>query len=397
MATPANDFAFASLVSNTILAEFNMQMAFLATGNRTLQEDFMQDYYRPGQTVPVRLRNKFIVGQGDTVTTQGIIEETDNVTVQPFYNVAVDFSTFDSTLKMTDYNQRYIRSMVNELIGKVERDIGTAAKTQIWQATGTPGSPINSFAAVDGAATFLIERDIPTTPLNLALRPRDASALKSALQNAFNATLNENISFGSRLGSLSFTDVFMTNGVATQTNGTMTSATVNGAVASGSSIIYDGANTATATITAGTVISIAGVNSVTNIGRADTGQAMQFVVQQNVTSVSNAGTLSVLPAIISDSTNPQRNVTNAIPDNAVITVIASHNDNVLYHESGLSVVTLPAAPLATPFCAIEHDEETGIWLRTSVGADILNNLNIMRVDLLVAYKWHGQYCVRVMS
>jgi hypothetical protein len=397
MATPANAFAFSDLVSNTILAEFNMQRAFLATGNRELTSDFRNNFYRPGQTVAVRRRNKFKVQRGDTVTTEGIVEQTENVTVQELYSVPLDFSSFDDTLEMSDYNERIVTSAINELIGQIERDIGTAALTQVYQATGTPGTAVNSFVAVDGAATFLVERDIPTSPMNLALRPRDASALKGALQNSFNPTLNEDISFGSRLGSLSFTDIFMSNGIARQNNGTITSAVINGAVGSGSTLVMDGADVSAGTIKAGTILEIAGVNSVTNIGRADTGQKLQVVVQVDATATSGAITVTISPSIISDTANPQRNVTNAIPDNAVVTVIASHNANMCYHDSGLSVITLPQKMLPVPFCKMEHDKDTGIYVRTSMDGDVLHNLAIMRIDVMIAYAWHPQYALRVMS
>lgn len=407
-----NSFINSNLVakmSRVALAEFVMQQSFLVTGNRLLEGEFKQGYYEPGDTVNIRLQNKFTVSRGDSVSPEPILESTDSVVCQPLYSVPLEISTFDETLRLDDYNQRIIRPAIRELVSQIETDIATVAATQLWQAYGTPGSPINSFSSVDGAASYLVSRDIPESPLYLALRPKDATALKSSLQNAFNPILNQEISFGSRLGHLSEFDVFRNRGIIRQTAGTASTQTpvvTGGPVSSGTSITFTGltANDANA-FKAGDIIYFpdasspaTSVHSLTNLGRVDTGDPMTFVVQANQgTNSSGQATVSILPAINTTVGNPQQNVSNPIPNGARAVVYASSYRNVAYHETGLSVVTLPLKPLYTPYCENITDQETGITLRFSIGADVLNNLNIMRIDALVAYKWHGQYGLQFLS
>jgi hypothetical protein len=396
----ANTLSHSDIVSNKILANFSMQQSFLATGNKGIEQDFKQNYYRPGDTVNIRRVNKFNVQRGNAASAEDIDESTEAVTVQPFYSVVMNFDIFDETLIVDDMEKRYIKPAVQEIIAQVETDIAAQAKTAIYQFAGTPGSAINSFSAVDLAATFLIERDIPSTDLYMALRPRDASALKSALQNAFNPTLNQEISFGSRLGRLSEFDIFRNRGIARQTAGTaagQATIEVNGAVASGSSIALDGL-TAASTFKAGDLISIAGVYSVTNLNATSTLQDMQFVVTADATANgSGEVTISVSPAINSDQSDPNHNVTAAIPDNAVVTVQSSSWTNLAYHETALSCVTLQPYMLNTKFCKNMTDPESGVTIQIASDADITNNVNITRLNVLVGYQWHPQYAMRLLS
>ena len=149
---------------------------------------------------------------------------------------------------------------------------------------------------------------------------------------------------------------------------------------------------------AGDVISIAGVESVNPVGRKSTGQNMQFVITANASSTGGgAVTISVSPSIISDATNPNRNVSNAVPNSAAVTVVGSHNVNVAYPMRGLDVVCPPLYKLQVPYSSVAVDEETGLSLAVTQTGDILGYQNYMRIDLLCGFKWHPQYCVRVLS
>jgi hypothetical protein len=395
-----NTLSHSDLVSNKILANFSMQMSFLATGDNQLDQDFKQTYYKPGDTVNIRKVNKFNVQRGNTITAQDITESTEPVTVQPFYSVAMDFNLFDETLIVDDVERRYIKPAIQEIISDIEQDIAIAGTTQCYQYAGTPGSPLNSFSAVDLAATFLVERDIPADELYFATRPRDASALKSSLQNNFNDTLNQEISFGSRLGHLSEFDMFRNRGIAYHTAGTAagqsTIQTV-GTTSSGSTLSLDGLSPATSTFKAGDLITVGGVYSLTNLGRTSTLQNMQFMVTADATASGGAVTISISPAIISDPTDPNRNVSNAIANDSPVTVAASGWNNMAYHRTGLTCVTLTPKPLNTVYCKNMTDPDTGCVIQIASNGDILNNANITRLNVLVGYKWHPQYAMRYLT
>jgi hypothetical protein len=148
----------------------------------------------------------------------------------------------------------------------------------------------------------------------------------------------------------------------------------------------------------GDVISIAGVQSVNPVGRAATGQDMQWVVTANASSDGSGNiTVSVSPSIISDTSNPNRNVSNAVPDDAAVTMVGTHNVNVAYPSRGLDIVCPPLYKLQVPYASVAVDPETGLSLAVTQTGDILGYQNYMRIDLLCGFKWHQQYAVRVLS
>ena len=143
---------------------------------------------------------------------------------------------------------------------------------------------------------------------------------------------------------------------------------------------------------------ISGVQSVNPVGRASTGQDMQFVITANASSDGGgAMTILVSPEIISDTQNPNRNVSNVIPDDAVITMVGSHNVNVAYPSRGIDIVCPPLYKLQVPYSSVAVDPETGLSLAVTQTGDILGYQNYMRIDLLCGFEWHQQYAVRVLS
>jgi P22 coat protein - gene protein 5 len=239
----------------------------------------------------------------------------------------------------------------------------------------------------------------------MAMTVRDGSSLKGALLNNFTPVFNEDIVRSSAIGHLSYFDIFQSQNIKRHQAGagpTLHSSDpllVNGAVASGSTILMDGATiNITDYFVVGDVISIAGVESVNPVGRASTGQDMQWVVTANASS-NGSGQLSVQvsPSIISDTQNPNRNVSNVIPDDAPVTMVGSHNVNVAYPSRGLDIVCPPLYKLQVPYASVAVDPETGLSLAVTQTGDILGYQNYMRIDLLCGFTWHQQYAVRVLS
>ena len=239
----------------------------------------------------------------------------------------------------------------------------------------------------------------------MAMTVRDGSSLKGALLNNFTPVFNEDIVRSSAIGHLSYFDIFQSQNIKHHIAGagprlySSDALLVNGAVASGNTILMDGATISIADyFVVGDVFSIEGVQSVNPVGRAATGQDMQFVVTANASS-DGAGNLSVqvAPIIISDTQNPNRNVSNPIPNNAPVTLVGSYNCNVAYPSRGLDIVCPPLYKLQVPYASVAVDPETGLSLAVTQTGDILGYQNYMRIDLLCGFKWHAQYAVKVLS
>lgn len=402
----ANQFITTDLVSNTALAMFANNAPFVMTASRIYQDDFVSSGYKIGDTLQVRRQNHFIVGDGSVATPQSIIETVESIVIAHQYHALIAYTIQDLTLRIEDFSRLFISPAIQEIITQMEKDLGAAAEQELNFFTGTAGTPINSFTTVDTAGAKLLEQGVNiASDAYMAMTVRDGSSLKGALLNNFTPVFNEDIVRSSAIGHLSYFDIFQSQNIKRHIAGagprlnSGDALLVNGAVASGNTIIMDGA---TALVTdyfvVGDVISIAGVTSVNPVGRASTGQNMQFVVTANASSDAGGNiTVLVAPTIISDTLNPNRNVSNAIPNNAPVTMVGSHNVNVAYPARALDIVCPPLYKLQVPYASVAVDPETGLSLAVTQTGDILGYQNYMRLDLLCGFKWHPQYACRVLS
>ena len=402
----ANQFITTDLVSNTALTMFANNSPFIMTASRIYQDDFVASGYKIGDTLQVRRQNHFIVGDGSVATPQSIIETVETIVIAHQYHALIAYTIQDLSLRIEDFSRIFIAPAIQEIITQMEKDISDASEQELNFFTGTAGVAINSFTTVDTAGAKLLEQGVNiASDAYLAMTVRDGSSLKGALLNNFTPVFNEDIVRSSAIGHLSYFDIFQSQNIKHHVAGagpTLYSADtllVNGAVASGTTIVMDGA---TAGITdyfvVGDLISIAGVESVNPVGRAATGQDMQFVITANANSDGGGNiTVSVSPSIISDTANPNRNVSNAVPNNAPVTMVGSHNVNVAYPSRALDIVCPPLYKLQVPYASVAVDPETGLSLAVTQTGDILGYQNYMRLDLLCGFKWHQQYATVVLS
>ena len=401
-----NQFITTDLVSNTALAMFANNAPFVMTASRIYQDDFVSSGYKIGDTLQVRRQNHFIVGDGSVATPQSIIETVESIVVAHQYHALIAYTIQDLSLRIEDFSRLFISPAIQEIITQMEKDLGAAAEQELNFFTGTAGTPINSFTTVDTAGAKLLEQGVNiAADAYMAMTVRDGSSLKGALLNNFTPVFNEDIVRSSAIGHLSYFDIFQSQNIKRHIAGagprlnSGDALLVNGAVASGNTIIMDGATINIANyFVVGDVISIAGVQSVNPVGRASTGQDMQFVVTANSSS-DGAGNITVLvaPNIISDTLNPNRNVSNAVPNDAAVTMVGSHNVNVAYPARALDIVCPPLYKLQVPYASVAVDPETGLSLAVTQTGDILGYQNYMRLDLLCGFKWHPQYACRVLS
>lgn len=402
----ANQFITTDLVSNTALAMFANNAPFVMTASRIYQDDFVSSGYKIGDTLQVRRQNHFIVGDGSVATPQSIVETVESIVVAHQYHALIAYTIQDLSLRIEDFSRLFIAPAIQEVITQMEKDIASSAEQELNFFTGTAGVAINSFTTVDTAGAKLLEQGVNiAADAYMAMTVRDGSSLKGALLNNFTPVFNEDIVRSSAIGHLSYFDIFQSQNIKRHIAGagprlhSSDALLVNGAVSSGSSIVMDGATiSVTDYFVVGDVISISGVESVNPVGRASTGQDMQWVVTANASS-DGAGniTVSVSPSIISDTQNPNRNVSNAVPNNAPVTMVGTHNVNVAYPSRGLDIVCPPLYKLQVPYASVAVDPETGLSLAVTQTGDILGYQNYMRIDLLCGFKWHQQYAVRVLS
>lgn len=401
-----NQFITTQLVSNTALAMFANNSPFVMTGSRIYQDDFQNSGYKVGDTLQVRRQNNFIVGDGPTAVPQDIIETVENITVAHQYHALIAYTVQDLTLRIEDFSRMFIQPAIQNIITQMERDICAQGEQELYLFQGSAGSPINSFATVDLSGAKLLEMGVNiASDAYLAMTVRDGSSLKAALLNNFTPVFNEDIVRQSAIGHLSYFDIFQSQNIVRHQAGVGPTSfpgdalTVNGAVASGNTIILAGATASQVNyFLPGDLISIAGVHSVNPLSRQSTGQDMQFVITQPANSSGGgAVTITVAPSIISSTSSPLQNVDVAVPNAAVVTVVPSYNVNIAYPARALDIVCPPLYKLQVPYASVAVDPETGLSLAVTQTGDILGYQNLMRIDILCGFKWHPQYAVKLLS
>lgn len=402
----ANVFINTQLVSNTALAMFANNAPFVMTASRIYQDDFNNSGYKIGDTLQVRRQNNFVVGDGSTAVPQSIVETVENITVAHQYHALIAYTIQDLSLRIEDFSRLFIQPAIQNIISQMERDICSAAEQELYFFTGAAGTPINSFATVDLAGAKLLEQGVNiSSDAYLAMTVRDGSSLKSALLNNFTPVFNEDIIRQSAIGHLSYFDIFQSQNIVKHLAGagpelhSGDTLLVNGAVASGNTIVMDGAtHNVTNYFLPGDVFSVSGAFSTNPLSRASTGQNMQFVVTAAASS-DNSGniTVQVNPTIISDTSSPLQNISNAIPDDAVVTMVQNYNVNVAYPARALDIVCPPLYKLQVPYASVAIDPETGLSLAVTQTGDILGYQNYMRLDILCGFSWHPQYAVKLLS
>lgn len=397
----ANNFLTTDLISNVTLAEFVNNNPFIHTASRGLEGDFEMSSYRIGDSVNIRKQNHFNVNDGQVAVIQSVIEDFETLTIDHQYNVTIEYTSRDLTLKIDRFKERYIDPAIQHLVNKMEFDLAIQASQELNFFEGTAGTPINSFAAFDVAGTKLLEQGVNLSDKAYgALSVRDGGALKSSLQNAFNPTLNEEISLHSALGRLSYFDVFQSQNIARQVAGAPGAGpiTTTAIVASGNTIPMAGLTPTTLVFRGGDIFSTEGTESINPLNFQPTGQNMQFVVTADVTSDGGGlATVPVAPTIISDPSNPRRNINQAIPAATVITPVPSHTVNVCYVERGLDIVCPPMDRLDIPYSKVVTDRDANVSIRLNKAGDILQDVNVLRLDVLCGFKWHPQYAIRLIS
>ena len=406
----ANQIAVTQLVGNTMLAELANNNSLLLTGARTYESDFQMSEYKIGDTLQIRRQNQFTVNDGRVGVLQDVIDRTEPLVIQHQLNVTVEYSSRELTLFVDTgqgpFNERVIRPIIQNISKQAETLIAQAALTQLNFTSGNPTAPINSFGVVDLVYAKMQEQAIQINNDGyMALAPRQASALKNANQNAFNPTLNEDISFASALGHYSVFDMFSNQSIQFHTVGAgAVGAVVATTVVSGSSSVdLSGLGVSvTGVYLPGDIIRFTGVNSVNPVDRTDTGQLMDFVVQNQVNSDgAGLGTVVVYPPIVSDPASPYRNVTTAVVATTPVTLEGTPNGryhvNLAYAPRGLDIVIPPMEVLNNVDTSVVTDKDLNISLRVGRQGSIQNDVNMLRVDMLIGFKWHPDYCVRLHS
>jgi hypothetical protein len=399
----ANTTLTADIIAKEALAILENELGWMNRIHRAHESEFSNNVngYKVGDTISIRRPADFTVRTGATLSTQDVIEGKVTLSINQQIGVDFEFSSTDLTLKINDLSDRVIKPAMSNIINHVASDVLSVAADGFYNWAGTAGQTINSFSDFAKGPERLDEMGVPSSDRLAILSPADHWALVGAATSLSNTGAESSAYRNGRLGMIGGVDTYMSQVVATHTNGTADNTTplIKGA---SQTVTYDTAkNTwtmslltdgwdASATLTAGTVFTVDGVYMVNPKTKAATTILQQFVVTADVTAqatTTNTTTLTISPPII---TAGQHKTVSAAPlDDATITVLGSastgYKQNLVMHKNAMA---LAVVPMEMPQAVYNGSRQSykGLSCRVIPIYDGTNDISKWRLDMLYGRK-----------
>lgn len=397
------------IIAKLILMEFKNNLVLAKTCNRHYENVFSTE---TGTNIRIRRPTRLVSTQGQTLVTQDIQQRFTNLTINNRQHVGIQLSSQELSLQLDDFQAHVIRPAMQSLANQVDASIYNSGIANIYNFVGTAGTAPNAFNTVNLAKAKLNAFGVPSTDRYCIMSENDGASMQSALYNTFNQEFNKKIILDSSMGRLAGFEFYTAQNVMRPNNligASFGSPVINGAGQSGTSLVLSGL-TAGITIKAGTLFTIAGVDSVNPISYVDTTLLANFVVSTdaivdgsgNVTLNINNGSGAGSGAQGIILTGPYQNVTNAPANGAVVTFQARHTKNLAYHTEcfTLAMINLYSPPPSQNTGAYFKnlvDKDANIALRMVRQYDITNDVDVCRVDALWGVNCFGEYGTVIMG
>ena len=391
----ANTLLTTAQITNEALMVLENTLSFTKTVNREYDDSFARSGAKIGDTINIRKPVRYVGRRTSAINIENSVESTVPLTVNTPYGNDMAFTSADMALSIDEFSSRFIKPAVANISNMIDQD-GLALASSIYNAVGTPGTTVSTAATILAAGVKLSNEAAPIDERFLVLNPAGQAGIVGGLTNIFNpqATISKQYLKGSMGDALGFS-FLMDQNVGTYTSGVLGGTPlVNGVPASGATTLATDGWTAAALarVKAGDIFTIANVFAVNPQTRQSTGQLRQFAATA-VGSSDGSGnmTISITPAIIASG---QYQTVDALPaDNAPITFAAAAStltvNNLAYCKDAFTFacVDLPALP-GTETSRVSS-KKLGMSIRLTMGADIVNDRQINRLDLL-----GGWACIR---
>lgn len=379
----ANTLLTPTAVTRRALAILHQNLNFVGKVNRQYDDSFAVSGAKIGDTLKIRLPNKYTVTTGATLVTQDTTETSQDLVVATQKHVGMTFTTAELALDIDDFSQRIIEPAMAVLASDIEADAMT-----MWE--DVYNNVIDNSNPIDRTDVLNMNKKItddlsPYTNRCLNMNTSDNVNLVDSLAGLFNP--NREISGNYRQGLvqnqfLGFSEVYENTLWPNSTSGAGSGYLVNGASQTGNSLIVD---TGTGALTKGQAFTIAGVNRVHPETKVDTGVLQQFVL--TAAHAGGAGTLSISPAITTST--GQQTVSGSPADNAALTFLQTASTtlgtSLGFHRDAFAFATADLElPNGLDFAARETYD--GISLRIIRDYTISDDSIPARVDVLYGYK-----------
>lgn len=367
----------------------HQKLTFVGNVNRQYDDSFAVSGAKIGDTLKIRLPNRYTVRTGRAVNVQDTTETSVALQVATMKGVDMAFTSQDLTLSLDDFSKRIIDPAVSVLAANIEAD-ALSMVNDIPYTVGTAGTTPNALLTYLQAGAILdgnlaprdSNRTIHINPLAMATI---VDSLKGLFQDS--AAIRDQYREG-LMGRTAGLDWYANSLMdqSTWQNGGDITVTVNGASQTGSSLAIGGVTNPT-TFYRGQVFTIPGVYQVHAETRQATSRLQQFVVTSTTTIAGTTGTIPIYPAI---TTSGSFQTVSASPaDTTALTFVGSastsYGQSIAFHRDAFAFATADLEiPKGVDMAAREVSDS--ISMRLVRQYDINNDNMVTRLDCLYGYK-----------
>lgn len=378
----ANSLLTIDMITKEALRLAHEKAQFIGTINRQFDDSFGADSGKIGDTLRIRLPSQYTRRTNSRViNVQDSEQQKTTVTVATQDGVDMKFNSREMALDLDSFSKLHLEPAMATLISGIESDVLQGCTKLVYNQVGTWGTPPTALTEF-GDARARMNQDLAPKDNNRYLQydSINMSSIVNGLKGLFqdSSQIKEQYREG-MMGRTAGFDWYENDRVWAQTTGSdHTTVTINDAsIADGDTTV----TTAGATVTVGTVFTIANVNKVHPETKASYGRAQQFVI----TAVSGDD-WTFSPAW--HATGAKQNV-DALPVNgAAITLFGTasqtKNQALAYHKDAFTFVTADL-PLMADAAKCVRQTYDGLALRVWQASDIKSDEMYTRIDILYGY------------
>lgn len=378
----ASTYLTPTMVTRKALAVLHQKLSFVGSINRSYDDSFARDGAKIGDSLKIRLPNRYTLRRGKTLDAQDVAETSVTLQVATQAGVDMNFTSADLTLNIDDFSTRFIEPAMAIVASGMESDaLGMAL--DVHQQVNNQGSAATFNKFLQGRKQ-MVDALAPANDRMVQLTTQDNVDMVDSLKGLFNdqTSIAKQYRDG-YLGKTAGFDFTENTLIPTITPGTRASYQLNGVPASGATSVTVG--TGTGSIALGEVFTIAGVNRVHPETKVSTG-----VLQQFVTTAAYSGTTTTIAFSPSLTTTGARQNVSALPaTNAAVTFAGTasttHGISLAYQKDAFAFATADLVmPKGVDMAAREVYD--GISMRLVRAYDINNDNMPCRLDVLYGFK-----------
>ncbi|HMF58850.1 MAG TPA: P22 phage major capsid protein family protein [Vicinamibacterales bacterium] len=290
--------------------------------DRQWNKEWSKSATKLGDTIQVRIPQRFQVTEGQALAIQSIFNQTVPLSINHQYQVAFEWSSADAALRIEEVQKRYTKPAGQALANKADAQCGEEVYRSVYFSIGAPGVPLASDLTWTDGVALLRSAGVPED-LCAVTDPRTQSAITNANLALFGPRPVVDKAFReSKFAemALGIDDWYYDPNMPTFTTGTFTTATpiVSGGGQTGSTILLAGMGTYA--MVKGDVFTIDGVYMVNPVSYVDQAILQQFTLTAPLAGTTT-GTFSISPPII--TSGQLQTVTNSPGANAAVSWLGS--------------------------------------------------------------------------